>query len=94
MNIEYLTKLKNKLKNGRFTFPAQEIWLNDENGKFWAYQKDNDCVDVTVGYLDDVGIQYKTTPHFQNSCRNIDNWITKECEKRREENYYPFIARI
>ena len=88
-----ITKIKQLIKNNAWqNFPAQELWIRENDLTFWAFEKTNESVIVTDGiYTNDKGLTFITTNY---PSQEIETFVDNLVLKKSNEGYTCFASQL
>jgi hypothetical protein len=87
-----LTKVKNLIQESAwYDFPAQELWLNENDLYFWAYYKGDGIVSVTTGRYVDEKLVHSTTDY---PTADPDNFVDREIDSIEKKGYTCFAMEL
>jgi hypothetical protein len=88
-----ITKIKQLIKNNAWqNFPAQELWIRENDLTFWAFEKTKESVIVTDGmYTNDKGLTFTTTSH---PSQEIETFVDNLIVKKLNEGYTCFASEL
>lgn len=72
-------------------FPAQELWIKDDN-QFWAYKVDGNDIYTTSGCYENKKLRYRTVA--LKLYGNVDSFVSKLCHDKTEFGYHCFAIQM
>ena len=91
-----LIKVKNIIKKEAWSgFPAQELWIRENDLYFWAYDKNKEKIYITEGrYVGDIENQLPKLEYKTVEYDNVDNFVDDIIQKKESEGYECFASQL
>jgi hypothetical protein len=70
-------------------FPCQELWYKDNS--FWSFEKGDNNVYLTSGYLEDENLSFHTIKLFAS---DVESFIDMLCDSKRRDGYECFASEL